>query len=254
MKDQLSGPIKKNSISYEIADRILASIMSGAFSVGDRLPSERELAETMNVSRTSVREALKMLSFSKIVDSKPGAGTFVINSPADAVAEEAEEEILKDAALRSLEVRMIAEPKFARLAAIYAKEELMAMESLVMQMIPAAEKDDYSAYSLLDMKLHLLIATSTRNKDLPLLLSSYSGSAMHLTLVKQVVGELKISLRHHMEIVQAIRNRDSDLAEKNMCQHLEYVAKKYAESVLSSNANHETVSERYKIIMSDKGR
>lgn len=227
--EPLSAPIKKNSISYEIADRIMASIMSGGLKLGDRLPSERELALTMNVSRTSVREALKMLSFSKILDSKPGAGTFVINTPFESIPSSRTNALFEDSTLQGIEIRMITEPKIIRLSVVNATpEELQTMDTIVQEMTLCAESNDFSAYSLLDMQLHLLFATSSRNPDLYLLQKSYSGSAMHLTLVKQTPGELMVSLRHHMDMVEAIHQHDLEKAEWSMCRHIYYVLEKYA--------------------------
>lgn len=229
--EHLSAPIKKNSISYEIADRIMASIMSGELKSGDRLPSERELALTMDVSRTSVREALKMLAFSKILDSKPGAGTFVINTPFESIPSSHTNALFDDTTLQGIEIRMITEPKIIRLSAVNATpEDLQAMDSIVQEMALRAESNDFSAYSLLDMRLHLLFATSSQNPDLYLLQKNYSGSAIHLTVVKQSSGELMISLRHHTDMVEAIRRHDPEKAEWSMCQHIYYVLEKYAYS------------------------
>lgn len=72
-------PIKPKKVSTQIADQIRASILSGDFSPGDKLPPERELAESFGVSRPSVREALNALASAGLVRSNQGGGTTVLS-------------------------------------------------------------------------------------------------------------------------------------------------------------------------------
>ena len=65
----------------QVAERLAADIRSGALAPGERLPSERELARTLEVSRASVREAIGALQLQGVVETRPGAGTFVAARP-----------------------------------------------------------------------------------------------------------------------------------------------------------------------------
>src|ERR687883_317039 len=65
----------------QIAERLAADIRSGLLAPGERLPSERELARSLEVSRASVREAIAALQVQGVVETRPGAGTFVVAAP-----------------------------------------------------------------------------------------------------------------------------------------------------------------------------
>jgi GntR family transcriptional repressor for pyruvate dehydrogenase complex len=73
-------PIKRTDVFQEITSRIDSMIANGQYKPGDRFPSERELAETMGVSRTSVRQALKVLEAAGKIETRIGSGTYVLES------------------------------------------------------------------------------------------------------------------------------------------------------------------------------
>src|SRR5881396_2484153 len=115
----------------QIAERLAADIRSGLYAPGERLPSERELARSLEVSRASVREAIGALQVQGIVETRAGAGTFVA---ADA---RPTQELPHDASPSAvLEARAQLEPAIARLAAQRARPDpaaenlLAAMEAI----------------------------------------------------------------------------------------------------------------------------
>src|SRR3954471_19564154 len=65
----------------QVAERLAGDIRSGAYAPGERLPSERELARILEVSRASVREAIGALQVAGVVETRPGSGTFVSSRP-----------------------------------------------------------------------------------------------------------------------------------------------------------------------------
>src|SRR4051812_7239907 len=90
MSDQFSGPeaslilpleeilpLQRQTAAQAVAGRLLEMVRSGALLPGERLPTERELAERLGVGRSSVREALQMLATLNLVEARAGAGTFV---------------------------------------------------------------------------------------------------------------------------------------------------------------------------------
>ena len=82
MESSLSERTFRPLQRYEqIAERLAADIRSGLLAPGERLPSERELARTLEVSRASVREAIAALQLQGVVETRPGAGTFVAAEP-----------------------------------------------------------------------------------------------------------------------------------------------------------------------------
>src|SRR3954464_1406187 len=94
----------------QIAERLADDIRSGVLVPGERLLSERDLARTLEVSRASVREALASLALSGVVETRPGAGTFVVGVPPSEPPHHASPSAV-------LEARLALEPAVARLAA-----------------------------------------------------------------------------------------------------------------------------------------
>src|SRR5918998_5830024 len=108
----------------QIAERLAADIRSGLYAPGERLPSERELAKTLEVSRASVREALASLQLQGVVETRHGAGTFVVGPPPSNGAQH-------DASPSAvLEARLQLEPAVARLAAARAQPDPAAEQLL----------------------------------------------------------------------------------------------------------------------------
>src|SRR6476646_4468866 len=112
----------------QVAERLAADIRSGALAPGERLPSERELARQLEVSRASVREAIGALQVQGVVETRPGAGTFVAAGARPA------RELPHDASPSAvLEARAQLEPAVARLAAQRAQPDA-AVENLLQAM------------------------------------------------------------------------------------------------------------------------
>src|SRR5947209_14728344 len=123
-------PIQPSKVYEQIAEQIEKLILSGELRNGDRLPTEREMAEQFQASRTAVREAMKALAQKGLVDMRPGRGTIVIDGTSKAVRRslglmlrvgqtDGSQNLL-------VEVREILEPEIAALAAARATEEDIA--------------------------------------------------------------------------------------------------------------------------------
>src|ERR687888_1623776 len=117
--------IKKTRIYEEVVSQIHELIREGKVKAGDQLPSERELAETFKVSRTSVREALRALETRRLIVSRTGAGNFVAKLPVESlVAPLATLLIEEKGALADIfEMRKLVEPHIASLAASRATKK-----------------------------------------------------------------------------------------------------------------------------------
>ncbi len=112
----------------QIVRQIQAAIRDNALSEGDRLPTERELAETFGVSRSVVREAIKVLSAQGMVESRQGSGLFVRNRPIESVSRAIVLSVSPDlmSVDRLFEFRKLLEVDAARLAALRATPEQIA--------------------------------------------------------------------------------------------------------------------------------
>src|SRR6201991_14286 len=147
--------------SEQTAERLAADIRSGLYPPGERLPSERELARSLEVSRASVREALGALQLQGVVETRPGAGTVVT---ADAAAQPAG--LAHDATPSAvLEARAQLEPAVARLAAARAQPD-PAVENLLAAMEAATDPGDPQAratWNAADRLFHRQLAAMTGN-------------------------------------------------------------------------------------------
>ncbi len=199
------------------------AIETGAYSEGDRLPPERQLAETFKAARSTVRRALDKLEKDGLVSRRLGSGTFVGTSsiagrrPADLVDELSP--------LQLIEARMAVEPFTARLAVLHATRRTLDEMDTVLSQAEAAI-DDKDAFSKWDGEFHLLLAHASAN---PLLLSVYrqinhvrlhaQWDAMKEKILTQEV--IAAYNRQHRAILRAIHVRDAQLAQTLMGEHLE---------------------------------
>ncbi len=199
-------------------------IEGGDFRAGDKLPSERELAQLVGVSRPSVRAGLQSLATVGVVESRRGAGTFVVDGPP-----------LLDVNPLSLftvlhgipqhelfEARRVVEIDLAGLAAERATgEHLAAMSEEVMEMF--ASLDDVHRFLLHDIRFHRAVAAAARN---PLL-----GTVMEMLAdlfydqrKETVEGwrDAPEAAEQHRRIYQAIRAGDVEKARREMDAHLRW--------------------------------
>jgi len=134
---------------------------------GTRLPTERDLARTLGVSRPTVREALRLLHQRGLVDMKVGSGTFVTTVSAASVADSIERYLVfGDCSYAELLVaRETLEPDMASLAAQCATaDDLARLESLVEQVEVAAASNDVNAFARFDASFHEALAEATHNQ------------------------------------------------------------------------------------------
>ena len=199
------------------------AIETGAYSEGDRLPPERQLAETFKAARSTVRRALDRLERDGLVSRRLGSGTFVGGSIAPGRRPSGLVDELSP--LQLIEARMAVEPFTARLAVLHAtRRTLDEMESVLAH--AEASADDKDAFSKWDGEFHLLIAQASGN---PLLLGVYR-QINHVRLHAQwdamkekiLTPEIIATYgRQHRGIFRAIHVRDAQLAQTLMIEHLE---------------------------------
>ncbi len=219
-------PIKSQKIYTLVVDRILDSIKSGKFKAGDRLPTERELAEVLAVSRGSVRQGLAVLEALSIIRTRPGAGTFVVRStigdPDIQSVHRLETEI---GPFEILEARVVIEPAVAGRAASHrSSEHVNRMETCLSEMKEALEAGQ-SSWSP-DWGFHVAIAEATQNaviKHSIDVLTQYLDSPVWLAMRQRnfaVPDRGYKYLSEHRVIYDAIVAQRSDLAESAMRAHI----------------------------------
>lgn len=209
-----------------IADEIRDALLAGRLRPGDRLPAERELCRTLGVSRTSLREAMKILAGSGLVTTRHGRGAFIADGDPRRLAEGLVGALLLDrAALGDLfEIRRTLETEAAGWAATRATAtELAALTTLLAECAARAEAgalatDDYMDY---DQRFHALVAAASGN----VLLTRIMGQLIDVLRLSRgrslaVPGRAERSVREHLAILEALRSRDAAFARRRMLDHI----------------------------------
>lgn len=219
-------PIQTERLYEQIVHQIEQRIAAGDLKVGDQLPPEKELAEQFGVSRTAVREAIKALREKRLVEIRPGKGTFILNGTPETMRHSLGL-ILKFGAangdLHLVEVREILEPEIAALAATRITEEnIQVMQQAVTAMETALE--DVDVFVEADLDFHLALAEATQNPLIPILMDSIIDMLREQRKrTGLVTGGLKRGQFHHKKILEAVIQRDPETSRKAMQLHLQQV-------------------------------
>ena len=217
------GAIKRISLSQQVLTSILDYIRDNQLRVGDKLPTESEFSKRFQVSRTSVREAMKVLNFNGAVESIPGKGAF-IREPMLSFLLNTEENLVDQANVsvsQVMEVRLAVELLAADLAIKRATEQDL-------EWIGAAIDDMRQAAAIgkpwtwESPAFHIRIAESTKNPLVVKLMESYVDT---VTRYCETMGDFHISpaehIRSHEAILNAIRARDPEAAHAAIHAHME---------------------------------
>jgi len=225
MTEVFEFSLSRNRLSEQVANQLQQLIVDESLVPGDKLPGERELAQTLGVSRTVVREALRVLGVRGLVRVKPGCGSFVRElSLEDATAPMELFFRLQQApdSLKNLmEVRRLIEVEVASLAAERATEEdLTRLASSIEEMEGLRGEEDRIPGA--DLAFHLLIADATHNPLFPLLLSPITDLLSEAIAISyRAPGASDSGLAHHRSIVLWLRAHDAERARDAMCRHID---------------------------------
>ena len=214
--------IQRRKLYQDIVGQIGELIREGVLSPGDRLPPERELAERLQVSRSSLREAMRTLELQGLVVSRPGAGTFVSAGSLDGLVAIIASSLAKanDAQGDIFEVRHLLEPEIAALAARRATEQD------IQRMVGALEQQEGQILEGEtgvggDTAFHFAMAQATQNWALVKVISTISDilrqsrdQALHTP------GRPQRSLASHRQILDTIQRGDPEGARSAMEHHL----------------------------------
>jgi len=225
-------PIKPKKVSTQIADQIRASILSGDFSPGDKLPPERELAEMFGVSRPSVREALNVLASAGLVMSNQGGGTVVLSLVETTSANTLSGLIRmqQDRALDVIEVRKCMESWTAYYAAQRAlPEDIRRMGTIIAGM--ERNLEGLQPSEDLDANFHILVARATHNIVwLHLMQNIFDAMKEFQQSVWRAVyitgDDHHMLCRHHRSVFEAIEAGDAEAARDAMMAHLTFAEKR----------------------------
>jgi GntR family transcriptional repressor for pyruvate dehydrogenase complex len=205
----------------QVAATLAEAIRSGAYPLGRRLPSERDLAERFGVSRPTLREAMIALEIQGFVESRQGSGVYVTA----AAAKLGRMADLNIGAFELTEARRVVEAEACALAATSITEvEIEELEGLL-QAMAAASDVGAEALEKADRRFHLLIAGATRNSALvsvvEMLWDLRHRSPLCLEMLARArdVGD-RPRIEEHRAIVTALASHDSGAARAAMRDHL----------------------------------
>lgn len=228
-------PIQSVKVFEQVAEQIEKRILDGELHSGDRLPTERELAEQFHVSRTAVREAMKILAQKGLVDMRPGRGTIVIDGAHEAMQNSIDLAMkLKLGEVGGsdnlVEVREILEIEIAALAAARATEkEIVAMHEAVRVM--DENLNDADAFISADNNFHEALAQGTQNTLILILVNSIVNLlSEQRKQIFEVEGGPQRGQVHHKRILESISRRDPEAARVAMRAHLRQVREDVRES------------------------
>jgi GntR family transcriptional repressor for pyruvate dehydrogenase complex len=217
--------IKKTRIYEEVVGQLHQLIDAGKLKAGDRLPSERELAETFRVSRSSVREAIKTLENEGMVVSRPGSGTFLTAVNVEAIIPSLASLLSrgKDALIDLFEMRCLVEPSIAALAAERATPaDILRLKEICTQQAQQIDRETSAVDS--DAAFHLTIGRATHNAALQRLVASIVEILKPIREKSlQTPGRAHKSLASHRAVLVAIERHDPELARQAMQQHIQAV-------------------------------
>ena len=218
-----SVKLKRKHLHEQIADSIQDFMASDDLQQGDRLPSERDLAKRLGVSRNTVREAIRSLEQRGLLMMRPGSGTFVTEVAPEVVADSIERYFAFGSCSHEdlVKLREILEPEVAALAAEHATpQDLARLKGLVDRMEDAFSKDDIERYAATDTDFHVAMAIASHN-ELIIAITSGLQKIMRVWIEAQSkTYRLENGAYSHRAVHEAIAAGDTEGARQAMRVHM----------------------------------
>lgn len=211
-------------LSKRVEIKIKQLIAEGHLKIGDRLPPERELAEAMNVSRNTLREAIKSLETIGLLKSRPGSGTFIFNAAPDHIEHNGNASIFSDSPRMTeiFQFRWALEPAIVVAAVSNANQSGLkkVKENLDLQ-LEAMGRGDNDLWAKADLDYHLLLSKLSGNS----LFISVMENLSHCIAICVDSSHLnpartKLYYDGHLGVYEAIVSRDPKRAVFHMEEHL----------------------------------
>jgi GntR family transcriptional repressor for pyruvate dehydrogenase complex len=227
------SPIRKKRVYQIILDQIRASIEKEELKPGDRLPSEREMADLLAVSRNAVREAISVLESLGVVYIIQGKGVFLKEDDHEKLLEKMQESLDDQATklIEVLEVRQGIEGQSAYLAASRrTTSDLLVIHEAYEELVAAVRHQQIAASE--DFDFHYAVVKASHNPLLVRAVELFSemfitGQGKSRLDSMKIPGKSEMILQEHYHIYLAIKDQDPLLAQQNMYKHLENVKTRY---------------------------
>jgi GntR family transcriptional regulator, transcriptional repressor for pyruvate dehydrogenase complex len=214
--------LKKERVSMMVTDEIKEIVKNEDFKIGDKFYSENQLAKRLQVSRSSIREAIRMLEVTGYVKVYQGKGVFISQPGNDALP--VKQWVVDNAELLGdhFEVRLLIEPHAAALAAKKAdKKELVALRECYAAFCAFVGEGNVAKAIISDSHFHQLIAKATRNRTLSILMKTMAETLNEGWFASlNMPGRLEHTIGEHGALLEAIEKGASEEASNLMRTHL----------------------------------
>jgi GntR family transcriptional repressor for pyruvate dehydrogenase complex len=218
-------PVRKTRVYEEVVAQIQRLMTDGRLKPGDKLPPERELAEAFSVSRTSVRDAIRVLELMGLLEPRQGEGTVVRDLSPDSLVNPLASLLVRNRMRMAelFDVRKMLEPPLAGRAAVNATDaELANLQEILRRQEQKVRRGELAIDE--DSEFHYAIATAARNgvvlRVLDVLMDLLRESRERSL---QVAGRLERSFEAHRRIMSALTSRNAAASEAAMRQHIEEI-------------------------------
>jgi len=234
------SPLRSGRKSEQVFEQIAARIRAGRFPAGTKLPSERELAESLNTSRQTVREALYRAELLGMIEVRHGAGSFVASQRPGPVSDRSLMALIKHQAHRIaefFEIRRAVEGWCATQAAkVAAPARLRAMKKHLDAMRELDVTDD--EWEANDIAFHAALAAATGNPIAVRIMEILRESFSAFYRLKRFVPnreDQKAIWRHHFDIYDAVRRGTPKAARAAIIAHMDFIERKLDESISAAS-------------------
>lgn len=212
------------ALTDEAISKLRNMIQSGELPPGSRLPPENQLAAQMGLSRSGVREAVKVLESARVLDVRRGDGTYVTSLTPKLLLEGvgfAVELLQGETLLEVMEVRRLLEPAATGLAAQRISDAQLALLADLLQEMKD-KVDDAEGLVQVDMAFHRAVTSSTGNETLTSLLDGLSGRTVRARVWRGIVdgNVTHVTISEHQAIYSALLARDPALANAAALVHV----------------------------------
>jgi GntR family transcriptional repressor for pyruvate dehydrogenase complex len=227
MAEAFEFELSRDLLYEQVADQVQQMVVDEALHPGDRLPSERKLAEQIRVSRSVIREAMKVLKVRGLIEARPGSGTYIrepqvadVSAPVGLMLSMRQ---VPGRFSNLLEVRRTLEVAVSGLAARRATDEDIArMEAAIVE--AATHTDDVEQFTRADLAFHAALAEATHNELYSVLLAPIAGLSFEFrmsTYHHDAQAAIDGVLFAHRQILDQVKAQDPEGARQAMRAHLD---------------------------------
>ena len=229
----------RETLTTEISRRLLKYLLSGTIQPGERVPSERQLAEMLAVGRSVVRKSLKSVALLGLLEVRPGDGTYLRRTQSELLPKTIEWGLLlgERRTLDLVEARRYLEPILAALAAERRSDS--DIEALRTDLQDMANARDAMEFANADIAFHLGLAAAANNSALSEMLSSVrSLLRVWIVRVMEAAEDFGPSHREHVPVFEAVERGDAAGARAAMEVHLARASERLVATLTPEEAGH----------------